>query len=129
VSDRAVALIRLATQLGKVVILTASRCNWVNISGMEYLPKLYTLIKRLKIPVVYACDFEREVYLAARSGKGYEFHLEKTTGLKECGMLKEASRFYGWFVYVSQIYRGDTICYLCEFLQTLYSISENRGLT
>jgi hypothetical protein len=47
-------LLRSASRLGKVVIVTLSRCPWVSEACANFLPEIGPLIEELGVPVVYA---------------------------------------------------------------------------
>jgi len=113
-------VLRLAAEIGTVVIITNAQVNWVETSAKNFMPSVSPLLQQLKCNIVYArAVFEMD--LAGTSPKGrpkqsnfeYNYNANIPQQWKEVAFYGELSRFYS--KYQAQSWKnivsiGDQCC-------------------
>lgn len=86
-----IALLRLATTLGKVVILTLAEVDWVETSCRNFMPRVLDLLQELDVEVVYARKSLSNRFLK----RAHEEENDLTKVLKTRAMSRMIKAFYG----------------------------------
>lgn len=119
-SSAVIKFLRLASQFGKVIILTNAQPGWVQVSCRNFLPGVWSVICDLEIDVVYAREYSPE-YISSRYGSSvvngtnyeYDYNRDICQQWKERAMFDHLAKFYSKYSkqsWKNLISIGDQIC-------------------
>jgi len=89
-------LMKLASGLGKVILVTLARNPWVAMSCNNFYPNAYKLIEQMKVPVVYAQSGVQVDYDKIAMGSNDEIE-RYWSEIKGRAIAREVKRFYSQY--------------------------------
>jgi len=94
-SKLTIRTLRVACEVGKVIILTNAQPQWVEISCRNFLPGVWDVIRELDIDIIYAREgFENDLAISQAAGQGYNYNLNIPQLWKEKAMKEHITKFY-----------------------------------